>query len=109
MDVNQRLMDWGRWNRDAHGLGYPSSSAHTKAFEGGNGTHHDPDWPDDVLGTDEVMLSVKIQAPRYYRVLSAVYCDGVPEYKLSKEMRMPDRAARKLFDRAYGYVESLLM
>ena len=105
MSVETLLQDWGDWNRRDIDLGYPSSSSHTKAFDGGYGTKQGISQPPHIEEVDLILRDLKAYKPRQYEAISLTYITNVPGYKLGYRMKLPRDKAKSILDRALGFVE----
>ena len=109
MDIDYRLDEWANWSRSDIGIGYPSSSAHTKAYEGGYGTKQGIDMPKHIEEVDKALTSLLGIDPMRYEAIKRRYYDNVAEQHLGKKMKIPRDKAKKLLASAVGFVEALLI
>ena len=108
MNVDERLIEWGRWSNDDVGLGFKKKSAFVNAFEGGRGTNTALDEPPHIREINEVLLELKQSKAKMYEAISYYYYHGTPDYLLGRKLGVSHEKANRLLQSGRDFVESRL-
>lgn len=73
--VNRRMVEWASWvlKRESGALGYPRQCSYTKLAASGGGAGYVPDLDSDAMEVDGIMLQIKKQDEKVFRVLHMFY------------------------------------
>lgn len=73
--VTKRMGKWADWvlKREDGSLGYPPQSPYTRLAAGGGNSGYIPDLDSDAIEVDKILISIKKQDAKIFRVLHMFY------------------------------------
>ena len=73
--VNRRMVQWTDWllKREGGALGYPKQCSYTRLAASGGTSGYIPDLDSDAMEVDGIMLKIKEQDEKIFRVMHMFY------------------------------------
>lgn len=73
--VTKRMVQWSDWalKREDGSLGYPKQCSYTRLAASGGGSGYIPDLDSDAMEVDKILISIKKQDAKIFRVLHMFY------------------------------------